>query len=221
MPSPLACCKLRGKLAQKHGALLELMKWSIQSPEYGQTRAEYAQDVLQKIPFQLDPAPRKEADLVTSWNPRVFMASMLHSVKDSELRPSLHEKFYRTLTNQGIGYTFNAEAVIDLYRDDNPFFSVFAKVMNPQPKQTQWDTYQVQHAYESGPKAASKMVIQLDEHLPDYEKVTAGIDKSFFPPKYEMNIELYNVSIVLQLFFTGRLRRPSNYRCIPQRMFQI
>lgn len=194
------CCRLREKLARKHGAALKMMKWSIQPPEFGQTWEEYSYDVLQNIPLQLDPAPRDSAYIVTGWNPRIFMAQMHHPQKDKDLTPSLSEKFYRSMTNQGIGYTFNAEAFTDLYKDGNPYSSLFAEIMNPQPNHIHGIPYNVQHVQESGPKAASKIVIQLSEYISEFEHFIAGIDRDYFPPEYAMCISSTGALITISVF---------------------
>lgn len=175
------CCKLYDKLSQAHEAILLLMKWSIQAPEFGQSSGEYAKDVLGHIPFALPTKVLTGNDgSMSTFNPRIFLAAF-DQRSNQELQPALYNRFFRTLTTEGIGYTYNGEAFTKIYQSDNPFGELFSKVMDPQPEVIKGNPHMIYHAYQSGPETTRKFIIQLNEYNDYYDKITTGLFGPYIP----------------------------------------
>ena len=151
-----------------------IMKWSIQPPEYGQTAEEYLHDISSNIPFNIEKSRRTENHNIFSYNPRVFLAASNHQ-SDQDMYPDLYNLFFRTLTSEGIGYTYNARPFLDIYKPDNAFTSIFSKVMSPQPKDYPRGPHAIYHAYESGPETTLKVLVQFNEYKTYFEKVTNNL----------------------------------------------
>ena len=102
---------------------------------------------------------------------------------DQELEPALYNRFFRTLTTEGIGYTYNGEAFTNIYSKDNPYTKLFSKVMNPQPEVIDGNPHEIYHAYQSGPETTRKVIIQLNEYISYYEEITASLFGPYTPQR--------------------------------------
>ena len=151
-----------------------MMKWSIQAPEFGQRIEEYTHDLQPNTPWNLTTMPRNKNHYLTNFNPRIYLAYGNNQPED-DAYPGLNNMFFRTLTTEGTGYTYNARPFLDIYRKDNPFTEMFIKVMAPQPEKFVTGRYNIYHAYKSGPETTLKVLVQHSEYKDDFQDITSNI----------------------------------------------
>ena len=127
------CCKMFATLKDEVEIVLKIMKYSIQPPLYHEPLDEFIEsfDNLEFLPYKNLTTYIKENGvkklMETNTNPRIFMCR--YSGVDKLLPPNCN-LFHMSLTNQGMGYSFNVANFWDIF-SHTKYTNMFAKIMRP------------------------------------------------------------------------------------------
>lgn len=129
------CCMMFEELLQNQDlkTILKVMKYSIQPVSFIDPLNEFLEafDNLDFLPYNNLTSHTKMGHvgnlMETNYNPRVWMCSYAGNPK---LSPKYCNLFRNSMTNDGIGYTFNNANFWDIFSKTN-YTKTFAKIMQP------------------------------------------------------------------------------------------
>ena len=134
-----SCCNLTNNWNWRHEPLLRILKYSIPSPHMMQSLEKVQKDFhdLEEIlPYpndlyngtRLDVSKKYEFENRKTYNARIPICYKGHN--DGDKFPTKCNMFVRSFTNQGIGFTFNAESFWNLHKKTDSNI-LFHDVMQP------------------------------------------------------------------------------------------
>lgn len=149
------CCKMFQVFEKELEIVLKIMKYSIQPSSYHEPFDKFLEsyDDLDFIPYRnltrFINKPGVRQLMETNTNPRIFMCKF---AKKGLLLPRQCNLFHISLTNQGIGYSFNMANYWDIFTHSR-FTDLFAKIMRPK-------------GYKTKPSEEKYYVESEDDHWP-------------------------------------------------------
>ena len=132
------CCKMFATLKDQVEIVLKIMKYSIQPSLYHEPLDEFLEsyDNLEFLPYKnLTTYIRENGAkklMESNTNPRIFMCRY---AGEGKLLPQNCNLFHTSLTNQGIGYSFNIANFWDIFSHTR-YTNLFAKIMRPKGYKT-------------------------------------------------------------------------------------
>ena len=128
----LGCCKM-SRIIQGHlPIILKVMKYSIQPVLLEEPLEDFigAFDNLKFMHYNnlTTFGEQRKKLMENNFNPRVFMCKYAQMPK--HMKPSNCKIFYTSLTNEGIGYSFNKANFWDIF-SKTPYNELYAKIMRP------------------------------------------------------------------------------------------
>ena len=127
------CCLMLNTFKNNLEAVLKIFRYTIQAPVYKETVKELT-DIYGNLSFlqynNITEFPVLKAPLVTSnSDARIFLCQ--YAGIPEQMSPSACDLFFRSITNQGFGYSFNMANFWDIFSKKNSFNKKFSKIMRP------------------------------------------------------------------------------------------
>ena len=128
----LGCCNMSNVIQDKLPTILKVMKYSIQPVLFRESLEDFLK-VFNSLDFMIYNNVTNFADLRNNlmeinFNPRVYMCQ--YAGRPATMQPEYCDLFYTSLTNEGIGYSFNKANFWDIF-SKTPYNKLYAKIMRP------------------------------------------------------------------------------------------
>ena len=130
-----SCCKMSQLIQNQLATILKIMKYSIQPPVFYEPLEDFLKsyDNLDFLPFNnLSKFYSREQRNLMEYNknPRILMCQYGEGKPIKIMVPKDCQAFHTSMTNAGIGYTFNNANFWDIFTKTN-YTNLFAKIMRP------------------------------------------------------------------------------------------
>ena len=130
-----SCCKMSQLIQNQLPTILKIMKYSIQPPVFYEPLEDFLKsyDNLDFLPFNnLSKFNSREQRNLMEYNenPRILMCQYGEGKPVKIMVPKDCQAFHTSMTNSGIGYTFNNANFWDIFTKTN-YTNLFAKIMRP------------------------------------------------------------------------------------------
>ena len=130
-----SCCKMSQLIQNQLATILKIMKYSIQPPVFYEPLEDFLKsyDNLDFLPFNnLSKFNSREQRNLMEYNknPRILMCQYGEGKPVKIMVPKDCQAFHTSMTNSGIGYTFNNANFWDIFTKTN-YTNLFAKIMRP------------------------------------------------------------------------------------------
>ena len=151
-----SCCKMSQLIQNQLATILKIMKYSIQPPVFYEPLEDFLKsyDNLDFLPFNnLSKFNSREQRNLMEYNenPRILMCQYGEGKPVKIMVPKDCQAFHTSMTNSGIGYTFNNANFWDIFTKTN-YTNLFAKIMRPKGFDEKPSDTKVENEYSMYPK---------------------------------------------------------------------
>ena len=201
----VACCQLLNMFSLDYEAVLKIMRYAMQPPIYQETLEEIT-DIYGNLsflgPYQNVTHVTKLTNklMKTDFNARILMCR--YAGVPSTLNPSNCNIFQRSLTNEGLGYSFNHANFWDIFAE-TPYTKLYSQIMMPKgykeaptPSDKEVEDENQRWIYpqkgilfpdSSGPAYGLLAILQVRGHI-------------FYPVYLQMNLHIFNEKFECDIF---------------------
>ena len=183
------CCKLGQQISNMHEKALRFMKYNTQPPHAYQTSDEYIRDYGKGAQVNYFNSERQLEDpeiYVATTNPRILTCDNGHN---SGLFADRCNLFKRSITNNGIGYTFNAIS-FEEYFNKLPYLEMMKEVLNVD---TEADNTPVIYEPEGNSQQSYvRLSLQLSDFYDGFNRVPAELITPIRDISNEFRITLHD-----------------------------